>query len=157
VTGQATAEKSPGIQQPVSAIPAAPLAPVRDPEAHFTLGIAYKNMALYAEAREEFEIAKTGDAFYIDSSLMTALCYKAEKQIAPAIQRLEAVLSDPRAQGPKGQAIRYELGLLYEAAAEWVKAAATFQSIPSFHDVPKRLAALKSRIQSPTQRLGVAG
>jgi len=156
-TAPATVEKSPGIQQPVSAIPAAPVAPARDPEAHFTLGIAYKNMALYEEAREEFEIAQTGDAFYLDSSLMTAMCYKAEKQIAPAIQRLEAVLSDPRAQGPKGQAIRYELGLLYEAAAEWAKAAATFQSIPSFHDVPKRLAALKSRIQSPTQRLRAAG
>lgn len=101
-------------------------------------------------------MARAGDAFYLDSSLMTALCYKAEGQASQAIQRLEAVLSDPRAQGAKGQAIRYELGLLYEAAADWTKAAATFQSIPSFHDVPKRLDAIKSQSQSSIPGLRIA-
>jgi hypothetical protein len=58
---------------------------------------------------------------------------------------LETVLTDPRCQGAKAQAIRYELGLLYEAEEQWEKAADAFQSIPSFHDVPQRLAALKGR------------
>jgi len=118
-----------------------------DHEAHFTLGVAYKNMGLYQEAKEEFEVSKTGDAFYLDSCLMAALCHKEERQLALAIRGLEAVLSDPRCQGAKGQAIRYELGLLYEAEAQWEKAADTFQSIPSFHDVPQRLEALRGRHQ----------
>lgn len=153
---QAPAGKNTAVQQPASARPAAVAVPARDHEAHFTLGVAYKNMALYPEAREEFEMARAGDAFYLDSSLMTALCYKAEGQASQAIQRLEAVLSDPRAQGAKGQAIRYELGLLYEAAEDWTKAAATFQSIPSFHDVPKRLDAIKSQSQSSIPGLRIA-
>jgi hypothetical protein len=85
------------------------------------------------------------DVFYLDSALMTAVCLKEEQHLAQAILGLETVLADPRCQGAKGQAIRYELGLLYEAADQWEKAAHAFQSIPSFHDVPQRLAALKGK------------
>ncbi len=136
-------------QQPVAVGPMARATPVPDYEAHFTLGVAYKNMALYPEAREEFEIARTEDTFRLDSHLMLALCDKEEGHVLRAIQGLESVLSDSHAQGAKGQALRYELGLLYEAAEEWTKATVTFQSIPSFHDVPTRLAAIKGRSQSP--------
>jgi tetratricopeptide (TPR) repeat protein len=116
-----------------------------DYEAHYTLGVAYKNMGLYEEAKEEFQISTDSDSFYLDSALMTAVCLKEERHIAQAIHGLETVLTDPRCQGAKAQAIRYELGLLYEAEEQWEKAADAFQSIPSFHDVPQRLAALKGR------------
>lgn len=154
-TAAHAAQGNPHIQEPPSAGPPA-AAPEPDFEAHFTLGVAFKNMGLYQEAREAFDIAKTAEVFYLDSSLMTALCYKEEGQANQAIQGLEAVLPDPRCQGAKGQAIRYELGLLYEAEAQWGKAAVTFQAIPSFHDVPQRLAALKSRRQSSSQGLRLA-
>jgi hypothetical protein len=131
-------------------------ASVPDHEAHFTLGVAYKNMGLYSEAREEFAVSITGDAFYLDSCLMMALCHKEEGRLAQAVQGLETVLSDPRCRGAIGQAIRYELGLLYEAESQWAKAAATFQSIPSFHDVPQRLLALKSRSQPSAGTLRLA-
>lgn len=131
--------------------------PASDHEAHFILGVAYKNMGLYQEAREEFEVSRMGTAFYLDSCLMTAVCHKAQHQLSQAIQGLEALLSDPRCQGAKGQAVRYELGLLYEAQAEWDKAAHTFQSIPSFHDVPQRLEALKKRGVSTPSPLRLAG
>jgi tetratricopeptide (TPR) repeat protein len=153
VAVQTPAGKTPNVQQSGAAVPADPLP---DYEAHFTLGVAYKNMALYAEAREEFEIARKGDAFCLDALLMMALCDKVEGHILQAIRRLEAVLSDSRAQGAKGQALRYELGLLYEAAEEWTKATVTFQSIPSFHDVPTRLAAIKNRNQSLASPLRLA-
>jgi tetratricopeptide (TPR) repeat protein len=141
---QAPAGKTQNVQQTGAAVPANPLP---DYEAHFTLGVAYKNMALYAEAR---------DAFCLDAHLMMALCDKVEGHILQAIRRLEAVLSDSRAQGAKGQALRYELGLLYEAAEEWTKATVTFQSIPTFHDVPTRLAAIKNRNQSLASPLRLA-
>lgn len=143
-------------QQPIAVVPTVPATPLPDYEAHFTLGVAYKNMALYSEAREEFEIARAGDTFCLDSHLMLALCDKEEGHVIQAIQGLESVLSDSRAQGAKGQALRYELGLLYEAAEEWTKATVTFQSIPSFQDVPTRLAAIKSRGQFSTVSLRLA-
>ncbi|BFU91366.1 MAG: hypothetical protein NTAFB01_25530 [Nitrospira sp.] len=116
-----------------------------DYEAHYVLGVAYKNMGLYKEAKEEFQVSTNSDSFYLDSALMTAVCLKEERHIIQAIQGLETVLVDPRCQGAKAQAIRYELGLLYEAEEQWEKAAHAFGSIPSFHDVPQRLAAIKGR------------
>jgi tetratricopeptide (TPR) repeat protein len=142
-----------GIRAPITGEAAVTVAP--DHDAHFTLGVAYKNMGLYAEAKEEFDISKSGDAYYLDSCLMAALCYKEERQLAQAIRGLEAVLADPRCQGAKSQAIRYELGLLYEAEAQWEKAASTFKSIPSFHDVPQRLESLKGRRQSAQRTSGI--
>lgn len=131
--------------------PMAPPAHVKEPpappdyEVHYALGVAYKNMGLYEEAKAEFQVSMNNDVFYLDSALMTAVCLKEEQHLAQAILGLETVLADPRCQGAKGQAIRYELGLLYEAADQWEKAAHAFQSIPSFHDVPQRLAALKGK------------
>ena len=116
-----------------------------DYEAHYTLGVAYKNMGLYEEAKEEFRVSMNSDSFYLDSALITAVCLKEERHITEAIQQLEIVMADPRCQGAKAQAIRYELGLLYEAEEQWEKAAHAFESIPSFHDVPQRLAALRGR------------
>ncbi|NGZ96876.1 MAG: hypothetical protein CV089_12265 [Nitrospira sp. WS110] len=116
-----------------------------DYEAHYALGVAYKNMGLYEEAKEEFQVSMSSDSFYLDSALMTAVCLKEGHHIALAIRGLETTLADPRCEGAKGQAIRYELGLLYEAEEQWEKAAHAFQSIPSFHDVPQRLAAIKGK------------
>ncbi|MDF0675411.1 MAG: tetratricopeptide repeat protein [Nitrospira sp.] len=136
-----------------SAVPDQPIIPpkpaIKEPppdyEAHYALGVAYKNMGLYEEAKEEFQVSMSSDSFYLDSALMTAVCLKEERLIAQAILGLETVSADPRCQGAKGQAIRYELGSLYEAEEQWEKAVHAYQSIPSFHDVPQRLTALKGR------------
>jgi tetratricopeptide (TPR) repeat protein len=119
--------------------------PPPDYEAHYALGVAYKNMSLYEEAKEEFQASMNSESFYLDSALMTAVCLKEDHHIALAIRVLETVLADPRCDGAKGQAIHYELGLLYEAEEQWEKAALAFQSIPSFHDVPQRLELLKGK------------
>lgn len=112
------------------------------------LGVAYKNMGLYPEAREEFDVSRKADTYYLDSCLMAALCFKEENRLAEAIHELETLLADSRCRGAKAQAIRYELGVLYEADTQWEKATAAFEAIPSFHDVPERLATLKRRARS---------
>ncbi|MCP9462666.1 MAG: tetratricopeptide repeat protein [Nitrospira sp.] len=128
-----------------------PSSGVPDYEAHFMLGVAYKNMGLYQEAREEFDVSRTADTHYLDSCLMAALCFKEENRLAEAIQELETLLADARCRGAKAQAIRYELGLLYEADAQWEKATATFEAIPSFHDVPERLATLRNKAHAQNE------
>jgi tetratricopeptide (TPR) repeat protein len=132
-------------------------ADIVDYEAHFTLGVAFKNMGLYSEARQYFEVSKKSDLFFVDSCLMTALCLKEEKLAEEAIQELEGVLVDARCQGAKGQAIRYELGLLYEAAELWDKAVNAYHAIPSFHDVPQRLQSLEGRSQPALSEFRLAG
>lgn len=136
--------------------PAEASAPTPDYEAHFTLGIAYKNMGLYEDAMDEFHVSKSADSFYLDSCLMTALCLKEQRAYEPAIRGLETVLSDPRCQGAKGQAVRYELGMLYEAESQWEQAVSTYQLIPSFHDVPQRLESLRGKAQADPKEFRLA-
>jgi len=143
----------PSLEKPAQAEASAPLP---DYEAHYTLGVAYKNMGLYEDAMDEFYISKSADPFYLDSCLMTALCLKEQRAFGPAIQGLEAVLADPRCQGAKGQAVRYELGMLYEAESKWDQAVSTYQMIPSFHDVPQRLESLRGKAQADPKEFRLA-
>lgn len=112
-------------------------------EVHYTLGVAYKNMGLLEEAKEEFALSMKSPAVFLDSCLMTAVSLKEQGHIDEASSQLERLLADPRCQGAKTQAIRYELGLLYELQAQWPQALSMFESIPTFHDVPQRLASIR--------------
>ncbi len=115
-----------------------------DPETHYTLGVAYKNMGLLEEAKEEFVLSMKGADVFLDSCLMMAVCLKEQDQFDAASSQLERLLTDPRCQGAKAQAIRYELGLLYEKQEQWQLATTMFEAIPTFHDVPQRLASIRS-------------
>lgn len=142
-----------GLVEPPATLPSSLSADSEpDYEARYMMGVAYKNMGLYDDAMEEFAIARVADPFFLDAWLMGALCLKEQGQYRDAIRSLESVLSDPRCQGAKGQAVRYELGLLYETASLWEKAANIFETIPAFHDVPTRLASLKEKYTpAPTE------
>ncbi|HET9846257.1 MAG TPA: tetratricopeptide repeat protein [Nitrospira sp.] len=115
-----------------------------DADTHYTLGVAYKNMGLIEEAKEEFVLAMKGPEVFLDACLMTAVCLKEQERYDSASAQLERLLTDPRCQGAKAQAIRYELGLLYEMQQQWQLAATMFEAIPAFHDVPQRLAAIRT-------------
>ncbi|WP_455242352.1 tetratricopeptide repeat protein [Petrachloros mirabilis] len=120
-----------------------------EPEVHYTLGVAYKNMGMLQEALEEFSHAMKGPEVFLDSCLLTAVCLKGQEQYDAASAQLERLLTDPRCQGAKAQAVRYELGLLYEKQEQWKLAATMFEAIPDFHDVPERLASIRA-LPKPT-------
>jgi tetratricopeptide (TPR) repeat protein len=117
-----------------------------DSETHYTLGVAYKNMGLMDEAKEEFRLSMKDPDFFLDSCLMIAVCLKDQGEGQSASEQLELLLKDPKCQGAKAQAIRYELGLLYEAQEQWSQAAAIYESIPTFHDVPQRLESARGHM-----------
>ena len=119
-----------------------------DPETHYTLGVAYKNMGLLEEAKEEFVLSMKGPEVFLDSCLMMAVCLKEQEQFEAACAQLERLLTDPRSEGAKAQAIRYELGLLYEKQEQWQLATTMFETIPTFHDVPQRLSSIRGLPQS---------
>jgi len=131
---------APPIPEPTSTEPEDTL----DPDTHYTLGVAYKNMGLLEEAKEEFGLSMKGPDVFLDSCLMTAVCLKEQEQYEAASAQLERLLTDSRCQGAKAQAIRYELGLLYEKLEQWQLAKTMFEAIPTFHDVPQRLASIRT-------------
>jgi len=120
-------------------------ADVFDSETHYTLGVAFKNMGLPEEAKEEFLLSMRSPAVFLDSCLMIAVCLKEQGHPVEASTHLERLLGDPRCEGAKAHAIRYELGLLYEAQAQWQRALTMYESIPTFHDVPQRLESIRTR------------
>jgi len=130
----------PGAETPI----AVPAGNEIEPETHYTLGVAYKNMGLLDEAKEEFALSMKSHDFFSDSCLMLAVCLKEQGQCESASVQLELLLKDPKCQGAKAQAIRYELGLLYEAQEQWTQAAKIYESIPTFHDVPQRLESARA-------------
>jgi tetratricopeptide (TPR) repeat protein len=139
----------PAVEPSVSIPPANEI----DPETHYTLGVAYKNMGLLDEAKEEFALSMKSQNMFSDSCLMLAVCLKEQGECQSASAQLELLLQDPKCQGAKAQAIRYELGLLYEVQEQWCQAAAIYESIPTFHDVPQRLESIQSRtvpVESPS-------
>jgi tetratricopeptide (TPR) repeat protein len=131
----------PAVETPTSVEPQDEI----DAETHYTLGVAYKNMGLLDEAKEEFDLSMKGPDYFLDACLMIAVCLKEQGEGRLASAQLELLLNDPKCQGAKAQAIRYELGLLYEAQEQWGQAAAIYESIPTFHDVPQRLESVRTR------------
>ena len=115
-----------------------------DLETHYTLGVAYKNMGLLDEAKEEFRLSMEGPDFFLDSCLMIAVCMKEQGDGRSASVQLELLLKNPQCQGAQAQTIRYELGLIYEAQEQWSQAAAIYESIPTFQDVPQRLQSARA-------------
>jgi tetratricopeptide (TPR) repeat protein len=152
---------APKSEEPVAVTTAAgnstPVANGLDPDIHYTLGVAFKNMGLLDEAKEEFALSMKGNDLFLDSCLMTAVCLKEQGQGKAASAQLEQLVNDARCQGAKAQAIRYELGLLYEKQEQWQKAVAIFESIPTFHDVPKRLEALRGTHKPKPAAAGAFG
>ena len=141
------------LQPPVPAVEesvSTPSGNTIDSETHYTLGVAYKNMGLLDEAKEEFSLSMQSHEFFSDSCLMIAICLKDQGECRSASAQLELLLQDPKCQGGKAQAIRYELGLLYEAQEQWSQAAEMYESIPTFHDVPQRLDSVLTR-RGPVQ------
>lgn len=114
-----------------------------DAETRYALGMAYKDMGLLEEAKEEFIFSMKDSGFFVDSCLMMGLCLKEQSQSDQAVQLLEKLVTDSRCRGGNAQLVRYELGLLYEKLGAVDRATAMYQSIPSFHDVPRRLETLR--------------
>ncbi len=143
VTGDAqlaASEPSASAEQPQDVQPEE-----EESEIRYTLGVAYKNMGLLDEAIEEFRLSMQGSKWFTDASLMLARCLSEQGQHKAAVAHLEQTLSDPRCVDDKASAIRYELGLLYEAEGLFESALRVYEAIPQFQDVPQRIEWIRER------------
>ncbi len=110
----------------------------------YELGVAYKDMGLYEEAMEELQTALKGPACFVNASHAMALCLKAQGKTKDAIGYLEQAAVDAGCAGDLANAVRYDLGLLYESDGQFEKAFKIFSAIPAYKDVSQRLEWSKS-------------
>ncbi len=124
-----------------------------DHEAHYDLGIAYREMGLIDDAIGEFRSAMTSPARRIDCLHMLGLCALEQDRAEEAVDYLSHALSAPDLEGERELAIRFELGRAYERSGDVRKARAAWEKVasvdPGFCEVGELLATLAERGEPP--------
>ena len=117
-----------------------------DYEAHYDLGIAYREMGLYADALREFEQVAASSARRVDGLQMMGVCALDLGRAAEAIQSLQLALRCDGIRREQELGARFELGRGFEALGDVARAREAWEAVvaldPLFCDVQERLARL---------------
>jgi len=123
-----------------------------DTETHYNLGIAYMEMGLHDEAIKEFRIAANDPVRKLDSLTLQGLCFREQEKLAEAEELFAALLSLDSLDADRLLALRYEQGLLYEAAGRGEESLQIFREIfgtnPGFRDTMRKITALSGKKSS---------
>jgi tetratricopeptide (TPR) repeat protein len=118
-----------------------------DHEAHFDLGIAYREMGLFEDAKGEFRTAMASPDREIECRHMLGLCSFEQEQFEEAIGEFEQIAASPSANEEQKLTAQFELGRAWEALGERERARGAYEAVaavdPSFCEVEVRLAALE--------------
>ena len=117
-----------------------------DYEAHYDLGIAYREMGLIDDAISEFKAAMAGETRRLDCLHMMGICCTDGGRAQEGLGYLQQALDSGQLSDEQTLPFRFEQGRAYEAINELDKARDAWQAVaavdPSFCEVEDRLAAL---------------
>jgi len=127
-----------------------------DYETHYNLGLAYKEMDLFEEALEEFQVAVgmvapgDGTGRYLQCCNLLGHCFVQKGVPQLAVKWFNQGLNAPDASEDERQALRYELGSAYEQLGNLNRAIDLFTEVyginVSYRGVNERLRILQARI-----------
>lgn len=111
------------------------LAPMKDFETHYSLGLAYKDMDLFDDAIAEFQRAfrlaggddQNGD--YIQCCNLLGVCFRKKELPKVAIMWFERGLKIDHRSDDEYQALRYEMAMCYEELGDLDKSLDTFMEV----------------------------
>ena len=125
-----------------------------DPETHYNLGVAFREMGLLDEAIGELQkVCQAVDRGHSFPQLMQtytwlAQCFLDKGVAEAAIRWYERALKLPNIDEETRTALNYELASSYEAAGDKTKALSYFMEVYGsnidYRDVSERIKALKS-------------
>lgn len=126
-----------------------------DPETHYNLGIAYREMGLLEEAISEFQkVAQAGDRgrefkYNMQCCTLLGLSFIEKGQPEIAAYWYERALHTPGLDTESVLALRYDLGLAQELAGQTDSALKSYQQVYAvnidYRDVGERIAALRKQ------------
>jgi tetratricopeptide (TPR) repeat protein len=123
-----------------------------DHEAHYDLGIAYREMGLLEDATAEFRQAMRSAERRIDSLHMLGLCALEADRVGEAREFLEHALASQDVSREQELAIRFELGRAHDRAGDLVAARDAWERVaaidPGFCEVEDVLAELDERAKA---------
>jgi tetratricopeptide (TPR) repeat protein len=117
-----------------------------DFEAHYDLGIAYREMGLLEDAVGEFRIALESSDRKLGCLHMLGLCALDLDRSRDAVAHLEQALALPDVPGDQAAALRYDLGAAFFADGDRARARSEYEAVaafdPDYQDVQERLGEL---------------
>jgi tetratricopeptide (TPR) repeat protein len=117
-----------------------------DSDTHFDLGIAYKEMGLFPDARREFQVAMADPRRRCLCWTMIGLIYLQEGQPRDAIEAFQSGLESPQKTATESVGLHYELAMACESGGLPDQARLhyefVFQREPDFREVGQRLQRL---------------
>ena len=118
-----------------------------DHQAHYDLGVAYKEMGLVDEAIAEFQKALRGPNDRVRAYESLGQCFLEKSQFQVAATLLSRALVEPRQTDEQLVGVLYLLGYCNEALQQWGEALVYYQRVFAvdieFRDVSDRISALE--------------
>jgi tetratricopeptide (TPR) repeat protein len=118
-----------------------------DHEAHYDLGIAYREMGLLDDAIGEFRAAIGSPLRRVDGLHMLGLCCLEQGQLDEAVGHLREALETADVTQEQALAVRFELGRAFEQKGDVSAAREAWESVaaidPGFCEVEERLTGLE--------------
>ncbi len=123
---------------------------VEDPESHYNLGIAYKEMGLLDDAIGEFEKAMLAPERTVASLVLKGMCLMEKGEGKKAEETFKVGLSNAGIDESGRVSLQYELGVLYENSEQLLEALECFQFVTDrdlfYRDAGERAAELRRRL-----------
>lgn len=118
-----------------------------DYEAHYDLGISYKEMGLFREAIDQFKCCGNATPRFLDAYFFISVCHKELGEYIPAVDALKNAIASEQYNDKNHLALKYELGTLLEIMGRKEDAVLVFQQIyntdSSYRDVSEKLLFLQ--------------
>jgi tetratricopeptide (TPR) repeat protein len=126
-----------------------------DPETHYNLGVAFREMGLLDEAIGEFQKVVKGAGKgkfpenFLQACSLLAICFMEKKMPAIAVKWYSRALETPGLDDEAAMALQYDLGLAYEQAGDSRNALERFTEVYSqnidFRDVADKIRELQQK------------
>ncbi len=126
-----------------------------DPETHYNLGVAFREMGLLDEAIGEFQRVVKGAAKgslptnFLQACSLLAICFMEKKMPAIAVKWYLRALETPGLDEEAIMALQYDLGLAYEQIGDSRNALERFTEVYSqnidFRDVAEKIRELQPK------------
>jgi tetratricopeptide (TPR) repeat protein len=123
-----------------------------DPQGHYDLGMAYREMGLLEQAIDSFRGASHEPSFSQRCAEMIGRCMLDQGRFDEAAQEFMVALELPGLTPEGSLDLRYQLGLAHEAAGRIESSLAEFERIyaamPSYPDVALKIRMLRKALES---------
>jgi tetratricopeptide (TPR) repeat protein len=130
-------------------------APKDDPETHYNLGVAFREMGLLDESIGEFQKVVRGSVRgnyppnFLQACSLLAICFMEKKMPAIAVKWYKRALETPDLDEEALMALEYDLGVAYEQAGDSRNALERYTEVYSqnidFRDVADKIRELQQK------------